>query len=54
MVIEPTPPAPPITKIVVLAGAVFGTCRRSNSISQAVIAVKGRAAASVASKIFGL
>ena len=53
--IDPTPPAPPMIST---AGAASGTgrvtSRRSKSISQAVIAVSGSAAASAQPRVDGL
>ena len=55
MAIEPTPPAPPITTSALAApGTSLRTSRRSNSASQAVIDVSGRAAASAQSRLCGL
>ena len=51
---EPTPPAPPMMRMAFSApGTGFFTSSRSNSVSQAVIAVSGRAAASAFDRDFG-
>ena len=50
--IDPTPPAPPIIKI--LPTSVSEIWNRSNSISHAVIAVNGNAAASALDTVIGL
>ena len=54
MAMEPTPPAPPMIRIAFAApGTVFFTSSRSNSVSHAVIAVSGSAAASALESDFG-
>ena len=52
---EPTPPAPPMMRIAFAApGTGLFTSSRSNSISHAVIAVSGSAAASASESVSGL